>query len=74
GTGGRGGDGGGGGGGCGGASVGIWMLGGRADPRVDEWRSGNTFDLGRPGIAGRGGGGAAPGGDGAEGGARDIVL
>ncbi len=74
GTGGRGGDGGGGGGGCGGASVGIWMLGGRADPRVDEWRSGNTFDLGRPGIAGRGGGGAAPGSDGAEGGARDIVL
>jgi len=74
GTGGRGGDGGGGGGGCGGASVGIWVLGGRADPRVEEWRSSNTFDLGRPGIAGRGGGGAAAGGDGAEGGARDIVL
>ena len=70
GPGGEGGDGGGGGGGCGGASVGIWLLGASGAP--SEWRTGNTFTLGRAGIAGRGGGGAAPGSDGAEGGAVDV--
>ena len=74
GPGGPGGDGGGAGAGCGGASVGVWLLGFGMDPRVDEWRAMNTFELGRPGIAGRGGGGAMPGGDGAEGGAIDVVV
>ncbi|MCB9595305.1 MAG: hypothetical protein H6719_21480, partial [Sandaracinaceae bacterium] len=62
------------GGGCGGASIGVWVLGASPDPRIDAWRMANTFTLGRPGIAGRGGGGAAPGGDGAEGGAMDVIV
>lgn len=76
GPGGSGGDGGGGGGGCGGASVGVWLVGvGTSEPpAVARWRAQNDFELGRPGLAGRGGGGAAPGGDGAEGGAIDVVV
>ncbi len=74
GPGGAGGDGGGGGGGCGGASVGVWALNVPVGAAAAQWRSDNTFVLGRPGLAGRGGGGAAPGGDGAEGGAIDVRV
>lgn len=74
GPGGPGGDGGGGGGGCGGPSVGVWSIGIATGGAEAGWRSQNTFELGRPGLAGRGGGGAAPGGDGMEGGAIDVVV
>lgn len=75
GAGGNGGSGGGGGGGCGGASVGIWVTGVLSEPGgIGAWRTGNTFQLGRAGTPGRGGGGSAPGPDGAAGGAMDVVV
>ena len=78
GRGGRGGDGspgGGGGGGCGGGSVGVWITGTAGEPPgTAAIRSGNTFRLGRGGLAGRGGGGGAAAADGAAGGAIDVIA
>ncbi len=76
GKGGNGGPGGGAGGGCGGGSIGVWITGaGLAEPPgVGALRSGNTFRLGRGGVAGRGGGGGAAAEAGAAGGALDVVV
>jgi hypothetical protein len=74
GAGGNGGGGGGGGAGCGGGSVGIWVTGAGSTGVPDGWRSGNTFELGRPGVPGRGGGGGETAPDGAAGGAIDVVV
>jgi hypothetical protein len=75
GNGGKGGAGGGAGGGCGGSSVGIWITGiGDATGITDELRAGSTFSLASGGRAGRGGGGAVPAANGAEGISIDVVA
>jgi hypothetical protein len=75
GNGGTGGPGGAAGGGCGGSSVGIWLSGIGADPMLlAGLRSDNTFALGLGGRAGRGGGGARPAANGAEGMAVDVLA
>lgn len=67
GPGGDGGDGGGGGGGCGGDSIGVWLVG-RPGPGGRPLNpADNRFELASGGPAGRGGGGAAPGQNGAAG-------
>jgi hypothetical protein len=75
GNGGTGGPGGAAGGGCGGSSVGIWLSGIAAGTAaVASLRADNTFALGLGGRAGRGGGGALPAPDGAEGMAVDVLA
>jgi hypothetical protein len=75
GNGGKGGAGGGAGGGCGGSSIGIWITGiGDATGITDELRAGSTFSLASGGRAGRGGGGAVPAANGAEGMSIDVLA
>jgi hypothetical protein len=75
GNGGRGGSGGAGGGGCGGSTVGVWVTGIGDDAALaDRLRAKNTFTLGTPGRAGRGGGGAVPAADGLAGRAIDVLI
>lgn len=51
------------------------MTGLRSEPAgVAAWRVENTFQLGRGGLAGRGGGGASAARDGVEGGAVDVLA
>jgi hypothetical protein len=74
GNGGKGGAGGGAGGGCGGSNVGVWVAG--ATPGA-EWlaqlRAQSSFNVAAGGRPGRGGGGAVPAADGAEGMAIDVL-
>ncbi|MBI5499189.1 MAG: hypothetical protein HY907_03030 [Deltaproteobacteria bacterium] len=76
GKGGNGGPAGGAGGGCGGSSIGVWvLLRGVPDPGVAAAiRAGAVLASGRGGPGGAGGGGAVPGGNGATGEERDVVV
>jgi hypothetical protein len=75
GKGGRGGSGGGGGGGCGGPSVGVWVTGApSSSARLDEYRDGNTFELGAAGGGGPGGSGGVPAAAGADGTRAAVVA
>jgi hypothetical protein len=75
GNGGTGGPGGAAGGGCGGSSVGIWLSGVPGDaPLLAALRASNTFALGLGGQPGRGGGGARPAPNGAEGMVVDVLA
>jgi hypothetical protein len=75
GNGGKGGAGGGAGGGCGGSSVGVWISGVADDATLaNAMRMSTTFSLAAGGRAGRGGGGAVPAANGAEGMVVDVLV